>query len=363
MMYFKYISYWIFLTLLSFCFLGVIAQQTIAQGGSTVREKVITCFTVTHQEDREYCYNEICAENDPSMCVESIVRSAALLDAGFAMAVLQQVSQSPYITGDWDESDVLTDRNEFDGYYFARVIGETAFQHADRSSFGDTLISCTPSFNHGCYHGFFNGIVSTSNIALEDIPMTVCGAMPEPVSQAVCYRAAAYLTFKNNRPFLHQALSACDIWEPSTKKYCYDGVFIENTYAFLNASSSDSPNTNELAYGFRESYPLAPCQLIGETYREACYRTHGRYLLHFFEGGSFDPAEICANAGQYEAVCRQSVADAHTTVEREQSQEFDTSTLTISKMSDISGTWNKFTTRSWWQRIVDFIVGLFFSAR
>ena len=329
MRYYNITIFGVFLILLSFWLLGVVVQGVAAQNGDSVsQERVAVCAELPSQRDVDRCYADLCSGGADAVCAEAIMRTIAPLDAGFAMEALVQFSRSPLFSLEQSEPSL------------ARTIGEISFHSADTDRLGDFFLSCTPEFYHECYFGFFEAVVADHNLAPADAMASVCNTVSEPALPEECYQLTGRMIMRYTDYFLDAALSICNTLDSSFQTACYEGVFIEN-------NTSLSLPDRILSDGFYDDDPLAPCNVIGEQYQAVCYKHHGLYLLHFFSDGSSAPAAACANAGIHEAVCRQSVSDAYLAVgiDEQAITDIQHSTLTV---------------RPWWQRVIDFVVGLFF---
>lgn len=325
-------------TVLFCCLLVVIgSQNVVAQSGEdALQEQVFACSALPSQEEIDQCYAGVCSDGATAACAESIVGVFAQFDTEFAMAVLEQLSQNAYFT-----------LNQGEEYRLAYVIGSRAFQSADADRLGNVFLACTPEFYRECYYGFVEAFVSANTSTVERAVTTICGTVSESVEREECYQVMGRVSMKYANYVFDKALSVCDTTaDLPMRERCYDGVFIEHSDTFFES--------NMVRYGgFLKTDALAPCTVVDKQYQRACYTSHGRYLHYFSEGRSLDPADACSRAGEYEAVCRQSVAGA--TVGSD-SQSFDIA------MSDTGNALSDFTTRSWWQRVVDFILGFFFGS-
>ena len=324
-------TYKTLLILISLCLLGIVVHGVSAQGVAD-RDFDEAVFACSSQDFYEECYRDLCADiPDGAVCVESLLRSIALRDAGFAMTTLTQLLQSDFF--DLWQSE----------YHLAQTVGRIAFESADSTRLGDFFLSCTPEFSRGCYYGFFEAL--TSSGGTPPTALTVCDGVPD-ASRVSCYRLMGQMVMKQSDYVLAAALNTCTTWESSVREYCYDGVFFEHSSAFF-----DFGVAQQLA--FLESDPLAPCNRVSEDYQGACYKHHGRYLLSFFGDGSFDPLRICRGAGEYKDVCEQSVSDARVAAVDSVQHYFS------QPAADNSQPYTP-PSRSWWQQIIDSIVGLFF---
>ena len=321
----------IVLMLLSFSLLCLFVQGVVAQEGGNMQDEVLTCSALLSQEEVDRCYATVCESGADVVCAENILRIIAPLDVGFAMSVLQQLSQNPYFL-----------LEEGEGYYLANIVGSSAFQSVDVARLSDSFLFCGSEFYRECYYGFVEAAMSVDGSlfgsTVADVATAICGATSERVSVEECYRAMGFVVMKHVDYVLDDALLACDSLQVSLRPYCYEGVFIEGSAVFFDSGGVRSA-------GFLVDNPLAPCDAVDSVYQESCYKSHGRYLIHFADIYSSDPVSICSDVGYYEAVCRQSVADVYAVMHSEDVQKFDV------------GGFN--TNRSWFQKIIDFIIGLF----
>ena len=332
-MYFNSTIYQVFFILISFFLLGAAAQGVIAQGEDVLQlqEGAILCSALPSQEEADLCYADMCLDSADAACAERIVKSLALFDAEFATVVLLQlVHGSSSLSG-------------LSGPLLAQTIGSTAFENADSTRLGDSFLSCAPEFYRGCHFGFFKAAIDDDS-TLTDTAASLCGTVSDTTLQGECHQLIGHMVMKYTDYTLDTALSACDAMAPPSRTSCYEGVFLENSTPFFIPEEAGI-----VGDGFLADDPLAPCNAVAEQHQESCYKHHGQYLIHLFHGRYPDLADLCVDAGIYESTCRQSIAAAYAAVDDTEAP-LSERTYTV---------WDSFNLRSWWQKIIDSIVGLF----
>ena len=315
-----------FICVLFGCFLfsvGVVYAHGDEEHSGLVSQ-VSVCHSLSEGE-REACYLATCESGVAEECSEDIV-DAAVEGSGpkFAHAVL----------GDLDTLGLL-DGVDVSLYGLAQRIGRLM---AQRYAEGGpvTFMACETDYHYGCHYGFFTEVLSADSVSLDTISAVICDA--DASQQEMCYHRMGHMFLKHHAHVLPPALALCDALPSAFRGHCWDGVFMENVDLFFLLGGEVGGGVG----GFLADDPFAPCNVVAVQYREQCYKNHGRYLVAWYAGAPFDVLDTCSDAGPYVDACRHSIRDAlsgedghHTHGGREAHS------------------------RSWLQKIIDFIVGLF----
>ena len=311
--------------------------------------EVNVCHSLSEEEKTD-CYAFLCEEGMTSECAEDVV-DAAMEGSGpkFATAVLYD----------------LDDRFNVDAHALAQRMGRNL---VDTGSFGD----CLHDFHYGCHYGFFQESVARLGDeeahAQLDAMIGFCGVhnVEDPVDvrlkrgkchyqagkifavvtdicesvlmgggSEMCYHKMGHMFMKQYEHKFAPALSLCSALPSASLAHCWDGVFMENVNEFFFSQGEGGD-------GFLVDDPFAPCNNLAEQHREQCYKNHGRYLIDWFEGAPFDVLEACSGIDAYAEVCRHSIEDASSGADSHHTHG-----------GEGAGS------RSWFQKIIDFIVGLF----
>ncbi len=127
------------------------------------------------------------------------------------------------------------------------------------------LRECTPEFAFGCYHGLIEvALAREDGKSYEEKILAAeagCKSVTEnggPLSSCIHGIGHGVITYREHD--LSQALSDCNVLEPTLQTYCYDGVFME-------LSISAAPNF------YKPEDPLYPCNTENEDYAGPCARS------------------------------------------------------------------------------------------
>lgn len=320
---------------------------------SGLASEVDVCHSLSEAEQRA-CYTSLCEEGMTSECAEDIV-DAAMEGSGpqFATVVLYDLD------GYFD----------VDAYALAQRMGRGLVD-------GGSFAECLHDFHYGCHYGFFQESVARLGdeeaYAQLDAMIGFCGSTVDVEDTAVrlkrgkchyqagkifaaateachidlaagnadaCYHKMGHMFMKQYEHRFAPALSLCSALPGASWAHCWDGVFMENVNEFFFSEGEGGD-------GFLADEPLAPCNALAEQHREQCYKNHGRYLIDWFEGAPFDASDICPDAGAYAEVCRHSIEDARSGADSHHTHDGED--------GDVGAD-----SRSWFQKIIDFIVGLF----
>ena len=309
----------------------------------TLPSEVSVCHSLSEGE-RRACYISICEDipvanvNEPhsDICAEDII-DAAMVGSGpkFANAVLADLVGNSWFS--------------FDEYVLAQRIGTALLNYGVT---GSSFLQCSSDFRYGCYYGFFTGAMSTYADSPVETAIAVCDSIPDVSLRGNCYHIMGHMFMKHSEHDITPALSLCDSLQDQFQSDCWDGVFMENIHYAL-----------AMDIVFDETDILAPCRQIGDQYRPLCYGNHGSYILQSFNRYDFDfadPAGVCLGAEGYVAVCEHSVQDAasgahshHTHSVVRMDEGYSRGSMNDGEMLHHQKS------RSWFQRLIDFVVGLF----
>ena len=309
----------------------------------TLSSEVNICHSLSEGE-RGACYVSLCEDipvanvNEPhsDICAEDII-DAAMIGSGpkFANAVLADLVGNSWFS--------------FDEYVLAQRIGTALLGYGVT---GSSFLQCSSDFRYGCYYGFFTGAMSTYADSSVETAIAICDSVPDVSLREECYHIMGHMFVKHSEHNLTPALSLCDSLNDQFRSDCWDGVFMENIHYALATDIV-----------FDETDILAPCSQIDDRYRPLCYGNHGPYILQLFSRPRFafsDSAEVCLGAEGYVVVCEHSVQDAvsgahshhtHSVVRMNEGY--------LGGGADAGEMMYHQESRSWFQRLIDFIVGLF----
>ena len=185
------------------------------------------------------------------------------------------------------------------GHNLAHVIGRTLAQHYNLA--GEAFLLCPTDYAYGCNHGFFEiALVGTEGNQAEAVRQ-ICENLPAKplLGKSSCYHGAGHGIMMTQSHKLYDALSVCDEL-PFSRVTCYDGVFMEHI------SGSGRPEVTE--NWFDDKDPLAPCSIVEDKYKYACYHRHGNYLFHYYNYSYKDVIDACLDAGSYVERCLTAVS-------------------------------------------------------
>ena len=102
---------------------------------------------------------------------------------------------------------------------------------------------------------------------------------------------------------LNRSLMMCDAAGGKVSS-CWFGVFYENVFGIMKGRI-----TPEKSNGFNEKDPAAPCNQVDERYKYMCYKTHGMYLVWFYERDLERAIESCIYDVEpgYQEVCAEDI--------------------------------------------------------
>ena len=328
------------------------------------------------KSERNKCYVSICEDVAPVPtgvdgyfphsveCGEAIIDAAISgSDSAFANAVLRNLIILRDVSGRyWMRSSA---------YGLAQRIGQMLAKQSIVT--GKMLfIDCVAVDDiNACSHGFFNEIMSLNTLTQSETAIEICNTFPSASGREICYHQIGSVLLARHEREVTPALEVCDTLPQEMVQHCGDGVFAENV---------DYARVADIA--FDNADILAPCSQIDDKYRQICYRNHGPYILQSFNRPPFnfaDPTEVCLgaegddpNAGSYIAVCEQSVQDALTAnpvladqieylQEMQQARAGDMNDIeeVQKELQQARETLIHQEPRSWFQRLIDFITGLF----
>ena len=156
----------------------------------------------------------------------------------------------------------------------------------------DGLVTCTPDFAFGCYHGLmevaFDKDTNTEKSYQEKLLTAQKGCEKVGVETSPTYWSCIHgmghgiATYRDHD--LSPALKDCDSLTGKIQTYCHDGVFME---------FSISAPTNF----YKTSDPLYPCDVLGESYKIACARSQVQVMRLRFHFNTAQIADTCNKSG------------------------------------------------------------------
>ena len=245
--------------------------------------KVEVCQHVSEQ-GKSGCYTEVCDAGATTLkCVEDIV-DTSLVNEGteFVTQVLYDLEKIPLF------SPHIYEGAKRMGSVLALEYGIAA----------DVFSQCPSDFRYGCIDGFFEA--ATIDVSPADVGNEVCKTAHGEML-VHCYHRIGHGIMKHSQHRYANALALCDSVAEGYKADCWDGVFMEGVHEQIDVGGVELfDSSNDV---------LAPCSVMDEHYREMCYRNHGLYLKHIYEGNTEEAIRECAGAGEYTEVCKKSVME------------------------------------------------------
>ncbi len=165
---------------------------------------------------------------------------------------------------------------------------------------GEGISTCDPTFNFGCYHGFFTAAVKNEGIDSVSALDRVCQASlrPNVCQHGLGHGILEYLGHTN----LSEALEKCALtYQPDPIAGCTSGVFME--YNVPLTVSGDALSVSARPLGDPEK-PYEPCTDVAEKFRGSCYHELAQWWNQVY-GGDFERmGTLCAAAPEeYGNVC------------------------------------------------------------
>ncbi len=125
----------------------------------------------------------------------------------------------------------------------------------------DGIAVCDPTFAFGCYHGVTEEmLLDLGKNAIPTIESRCLQLFPNQLALiASCIHGTGHglLTWENLD--VQKSLVDCDLLQPQGRIYCYDGVFMENSF------SSPAPDVKD---------PWKLCSSVDEKYHHVCAKYH-----------------------------------------------------------------------------------------
>ncbi|HEY3197275.1 MAG TPA: hypothetical protein VGJ57_04620 [Nitrospirales bacterium] len=208
---------------------------------------------------------------------------------GASLSVLQKLEEQKRISA-------AADRHRI-----AREIGGTT---ASRFGINDpAFLLCPTSMNDDCRHGFFQYALGQAH-ATDNVARLICGSLDRAYSAKFifdCYLGLGHGVLIAQNYDLTKALDACEtLGTPTGQDGCRQGAFIENRNASLTGSGRRDV--------FSRNDPLAPCNIVPDKYRYACFINHAGRLMEFFNNNVKKAARACLKAPDaYVSPCLQSI--------------------------------------------------------
>ena len=245
------------------------------------------CFSLP--EGRDSCYFNLCKKENPYLCAEELLESTVKISGPEqAMEALNDMMASSLF-------------GIASGHQLAHIIGKTTSHHYGLNI--EAFLRCTPDFNFGCQHGFFEDILTIQNDPVK-VALEICESAPQKpyLDKFYCYHGMGHGFMLVASYHLKDALSLCDqLTTLQTQNACYEGVFMENEDGF-----SEGIRLEEM--GFTEDDILAPCNRVNDKYRNECYGEHGVYIMQHSNLSIRDASLVCLEAEDYTQECINSLA-------------------------------------------------------
>ena len=231
------------------------------------------------------CYASLCEYEPGYLCAEDIVDAVTVSDSPKrAVAVLHFLEESPAFT--------LSGKT----HQLAHGIGRAISRHYGMN--GESFLLCPDDFQYGCYHGFFEHALLETDSPL-DAAKQICGMFPDDAFDDIfyCYHGMGHGIMMNEGHNLYASLALCDLLPDKWQRTCWDGVFMQNVIGYSDADSPYTFNT------FDTDDPLAPCSVVDDKYRPACYRKHAQYLFSLLDNSPSAVVRACDEAGDWAEDC------------------------------------------------------------
>lgn len=165
---------------------------------------------------------------------------------------------------------------------------------------GEGIGTCDPTFNFGCYHGFFTAAVKNEGIGSVSALDRVCQASlrPNVCQHGLGHGILEYLGHTN----LSSALEKCSLtYQPDPIAGCTSGVFME--YNVPLTTEGDSFSVSARPLGSPEK-PYGPCTDVAEKFRGSCYHELAQWWNQVYRRDFERMGVLCAAVPQeYNDVC------------------------------------------------------------
>ena len=159
---------------------------------------------------------------------------------------------------------------------YAHTIGNKAYE-----KFGINGIKiCDPAFAFGCFHGVTEAMLVIEGLeSMQSIETECLRIFPSEQSQNYtgCIHGAGHGVYEFEHKNLKKALADCDIITEPYRQYCYDGVFMENSF---------TPESKI----FDEKNPWKFCTDLPLIYHRNCARYQSQVFLG--QSGTIDSVSM-----------------------------------------------------------------------
>lgn len=185
--------------------------------------------------------------------------------------------------------------NDVDAHDFAHVVGLIAYEKEGTKGLG----LCDTAYNYGCSHGFIEGFLIKRGIdAVGEIEQS-CIELG-PIHAPSCLHGIGHGLMINSSYQLDIALTDCDRLKESSRLYCWDGAFMERIAGSMQSAESRMKLTAETLN--------EPCDIIGEIYKQQCWRNQVTSWLEFFFGNTQKVLSQCTKIqNEFQQICFESV--------------------------------------------------------
>lgn len=172
----------------------------------------------------------------------------------------------------------------------AHLIGSLA--HESEGQKGATV--CDGDFAFGCFHGFFESLLSRDQETALPLARQSCLSLVSDGGKASCLHGIGHgiVAWKSD---IKESLRQCDRLSSTEKIYCYDGAFME----FYTGIMGNTQKPVEDSWDF--------CLRLNSQYQTQCVRNHTFYLFSRY-GEDLSIPQRCADLPQsLRGMCVQSI--------------------------------------------------------
>ena len=195
--------------------------------------------------------------------------------------ITSAAEKDPIRTWEYLKSTLLVSGQQIsNAHEFGHIVGNAIY-----SEYGFKGIkNCDPSFSFSCYHGVTEKLLQEKGVfEIGEIQKECIDILPSARDHTNCIHGAGHGLYLSVGEDLRQALVECDRFDDQYRRFCYDGVFMENASA--SPSSSFDPKD-----------PWKFCTDLDEKYHRNCARYQAQVFLT--SAGSVDSEKagpICLN--------------------------------------------------------------------
>ena len=248
---------------------------------SELRVGVERCMTMDEKDSRSACYTDLCEYEPGYLCAEEIVEAAVVMGGP------ESGTRTLYhllASGAFDLYGFLVDVHQL-----AHVIGRTTVEH-----WGDDITwfnRCPTDFNYGCYHGFFEVVMSISESPSEAL-MRICESKEMSVFDSEnCYHGGGHGIVMNTSYDLDAAIADCSRLSGNhMRSNCYGGVFMQNALGIVGGEVPEAHNR------VQSEGLLTVCEGFERSYGEDCYTYHMAFAGKIFTDSIEGMIDLCLSS-------------------------------------------------------------------